>query len=422
MSNKNLIARRALLKSGSLALFASALGPIPLFMREAVAAPRKKVLVTIFQRFGMDGLLAVTPYADQHLAKLRPNLMLSHPGSGKPDARLELGDGFGLHPAFSALMPFYQEGRLAIVHGVGQPDPTRSHTTAQKWWETGVPGQPLEREGWLNRALVSARMESALLPAVSLTPEKPRIFYGAQPVTATADLQALMLHNHSPEEIAQLTQLYQNYGHTELSDAVSNSLMVAKILSEQQARRAAASTVAYPENSKLADSLRDIASLIKADVGLQLAFAESRKSPNGKGTWDTHSNAATVASDGPFPQMANDLSQSLSAFMADLGPYQDDVIVTTLTDFGRNVVENKRMGTDHGRATAMFVLGGGVKGGQVYGELPERFDRDALEDGMDLPVTTDFREVLSSLLHKQLGIADAGAVFPGWKGAGLPLV
>ena len=411
--------RRALLKSGGVALFAAASGALPLFLPRASAAParRQKTIVTIFQRFGMDGLLAVAPYADQGLARLRPNLMLSHPGSGKADARLELGDGFGLHPAFKAFKPFYDEGRLAIVHGVGSPDNTRSHTEAQRWWESGAPGDPRCRDGWLNRALAGVDDSQSLLPAVALTQQRPHIFYGARPVTTAADIGTLTIGADSGQYWQQLRELYRSSDHPGLREAAGNGLELSAILARQPA-----ATAAYPEGSQLAASLRDIARLIKADVGLQLAFADSRDSPNGKGTWDTHSNAATVAADGPFPQMAGDLADSLAAFMADLGPRQDDVIVVTLTDFGRNVVENEGLGTDHGRATAMFVLGGSVRGGQVYGSLPERFERDGLEDGMDLPVTTDFRSVLTPLLQQHLGLDRTGVVFPDWQGPSLPIL
>lgn len=409
--------RRTLLKFGGVALFAAS-GALPVLLPKATASPygRQKTIVTIFQRFGMDGLLAVTPYADQGLARLRPNLMLSHPGSGKADARLELGEGFGLHPAFKAFMPFYDEKRLAIVHGVGSPDNTRSHLQAQRWWESGTPGDPSYRDGWLNRALAGVDDHQALLPGVALTQQRPHIFYGTHPVTTAADIGTLTLGADSAHYEQQLQELYRHSDHPALREAAVTGLELSTLLASRPT-----TTVAYPEGSQLAASLRDIARLIKADVGLQLAFADSRDSPNGKGTWDTHSNAATIAPDGPFPQMASDLADSLAAFMTDLGPRQDDVIVVTLTEFGRNVVENEGLGTDHGRGTAMFVLGGSVRGGQVYGSLPERFERDALEDGMDLPVTTDFRSVVTTLLQQHLDLAHTDRVFPGWQGSALPI-
>lgn len=412
--------RRALLKSGGLVLFAAGSSVLPSLAQAHRSGhsqgKRKKILVTIFQRFGMDGVLAVTPYADAGLARLRPNLMLSAPGSGRPDARLELGNELGLHPAFAPMMPLYHDGRLAIIQAVGQPDPTRSHDIAQRWWETGTPGDHSREDGWLGRAQLQLR-NPALLPAVALTAERPRIFYGKQAVTATATVDSLLPAPGSEALLAQLQTLYRQSSRDALQQAALDSLALGQLLQQQPQ-----SSVAYPENSRLGDSLRDIARLIKADVGLQLAFAESRESPNGKGTWDTHANASSTEAGGPFPPMAHDLSASLAAFMSDLGSYQDDVVVITHTDFGRNVVENPAQGTDHGRATTMFVLGSPVQGGQVYGSLPERFDRDVLEDGMDLPVTTDYRSVVVPILQSHLGLTDTHSIFPGWQGPGLEVI
>jgi uncharacterized protein (DUF1501 family) len=411
--------RRTLLKSGAVALFAAASGPLPLFVERAAAhavsaasatAARPKVLVTLFLRFGMDGLMAVTPYTDAHLAKLRPNLMLSAPGTGRENSRLELGDGFGLHPAMASMLPLYQSRELAIIHGVGSPHPTRSHGTAQLWWESGTPGDRSNSDGWLNKAAVALPAGAqSLLPAVALTEQRPRIFYGHHPVTNIRNLEQLSLQGESMEFLQQLEAQYRQQSNPVLRETASAGLELARVLSRQPAASAA-----YPAGSTLGASLRDIAQLIKADVGLQLAFADSNQSPDRKGTWDTHSNSAALG--GPFGVMARDLADSLAAFRADLGDRWEDVTVVTLTDFGRTVLENKRVGTDHGRATAMLVLGGDVHGGNVLGQLPERFERDALEDRMDLPVTTDYRAVLGNLLQTRLGIADLGAVFPGWLG------
>ena len=418
MDNRKPLQRRALLKLAGMTTLASTSGSFAALGHATAtpAASRKKVVVTIFQRFGMDGLLAVCPYTDQRLAALRPNLMLSHPGSGHADARLELGSGFGLHPAFAPLAPFYRDGRLAIVHGVGSPDNTRSHSEAQRWWESGAPGDRSQRDGWLNRSLAALAPSGQALPAVALTHERPRIFYGDQPVTVADDLAGLSLPADAGFR-ARLRRLYEAHEHPALASAARQALTLSSVLTDE-----AKPETAYPEGSALGASLRDIAQLIRADLGLQLAFTESRESPNGRGTWDTHSNAAKTDANGPFPQMAGDLAASLAAFMEDLGPHQDDVIVVTLTDFGRNVVENERQGADHGRATAMFVLGGSVRGGHVYGTLPERFERDALEDAMDLPVTTDYRSVLAPVLEQHLGLASLEQVFPGWRGQAVALL
>ena len=417
--------RRTLLKSGGIAMFAAGGVLPPFIMRSARAAEgpaefeRQKVVVTIFQRFGMDGLMAVTPYDDERLAKLRPSFMLGRPGSGEPMERIDLDGRFGLHPGFAPLLPMFRDGDLAIVHAAGSPHNTRSHGEAQLWWESGTPGNHRTTDGWLNRALGQAAVREGLpLRAVAATPERPRIFYGDQAAATLADADSLSLdvaESLSADGVAAtLRSLYSQAGNELVRASGLSGLETARILSEAKSARERNGN--YPEDSAFAESLSEIAWLIKANVGLQVAFAESRTAgERDRGTWDTHSNQA--AADGPFPLMADDFSRALVAFFDDLGSLRDDVVVVTLTDFGRNVVENEGIGTDHGRATAMFVMGGPVKGGRVYGELPERFERDALEDLMDLPVTTDFRSVIASLTARQLGVRDDSAVFPGWNGS-----
>lgn len=421
--------RRLLLQSGGLALFTA--GAVPAFLTAAAGAAdggiaaRRKVLVTVFQRLGMDGLSAVAPYADAGLAGLRPRLMLLPPGSGEPHAYLDLDGRFGLHPSFAPLAPLYRDGRLAIVHGVGSPHTTRSHPLAQLWWESGAPGDRRRTDGWLNRALaaVPGRADTPLR-AVALSRSRPRIFYGDEPVVSVDSLGALSLDfgGRGPEDAAlgRLEGLYRDAEHPLLPAAAGDAFEAARALAAAAPDPAAETQAGYPADSSFAMSLAGIARLIKADVGLQLAFADSRTGSGGDGNWDTHSNQASMQ--GPFARVAQDFSASLAAFWNDLGPRRDDVVLVTLTEFGRNVVENRDAGTDHGRATAMFVLGESVRGGHVYGTLPERFERDALDDGMDLPVTTDFRSVLAGVLAAQLGIADDDLVFPGWTGERLSLI
>lgn len=416
--------RRMILKSGGLALFAASAGALPMFVGRAAqaaerdAGARPKVLVTIFQRFGMDGLMAVTPYDDDRLAKLRPSMILPRPGSGEAHARIDLDGHFGLHPAFAPLLPMFRDGSLAIVHAAGSPHNTRSHSEAQLWWESGTPGNRATADGWLNRAVAAAAVDADVpLRAVSMTRERPRIFYGRQATASIEDVDTLHL-TLGPEGPAfeALRSMYRNADHELLRAAGARSFEVARILDEAGSRP----RVLYPADSQFGASLAAIAHLIKANVGLQVAFAESRTAgPGDLGTWDTHSNQAAM--DGPFPLMADDFARSLAAFWQDLGERRDDVVVVTLTDFGRNVVENAGTGTDHGRATAMFVLGNAIHGGRVYGTLPERFERDALEDGLDLPVTTDFRSVLSALTAMQLQVEDDTQVFPDWHGERMPI-
>lgn len=418
--------RRLFLKSSGLAMFAAGSGVLPGFVQAAASAVSSshgtKTLVVIFQRFGMDGLMAVTPYADQHLARLRPDLMLSPPGSGKDNARIDLDGKFGLHPSMAPLAPLFQDGELAIIHGSGSPHNTRSHTEAQLWWESGAPGDRSVDDGWLNRALAQVPSSDLPLQAVALGNERPRALYGELPVSTIANLEGLSLAlpnaSHATQVSQQLRKLYSQHGNEILKRAGLNGLEIAQLV--RHAGASEQSNIAYPQGSAFGNSLREIARLIKADMGLQLAFAESQSTPDGRGSWDSHSDQASLS--GPMAAVAGDFAHSIAAFWKDLGERREDVVLVTMTDFGRNVVQNAGVGTDHGRATATFVLGGNILGGHVYGELPERFDRDALEDQMDLPVTTDFRSIMSALTESQLGIKDHQRVFPGWRGNTFPIV
>lgn len=417
--------RRMLLKSGGMALFAASTSTLPAFLGRVAGAAepngKERVLVTIFQRSGMDGLFAVTPYDDARLAALRPNLMLPRPGSGEPHARIDLDGRFGLHPSFEPLLPHFRDGSLAFVHGAGSPDNTRSHSVAQLWWESGTPGNHRTADGWLSRAVDAAGIgEDTPLNVVSMTEARPRILYGDRAAACIEDVELLNVAFKGDSATAALRNLYSRSDNVLLRQAGQNSLDFARILDEA---KSGASAVHYPERSSFAHGLREIAHLIKADVGLRVAFAESATGGTPgpvRGTWDSHSNEAAM--DGPFPTIAGDFSQSLAAFWEDLGAHRDRVVVVTMTDFGRNVVENEGIGTDHGRATAMIVLGENIDGGKVHGTLPERFERDALEDGMDLPVTTDFRSVISSLTAAQLGVRSDSSVFPGFNGARMPIL
>lgn len=422
-----MITRRALLQTGGMVAFASGVAA-PLFLSRAAEAATgrhgSKVLVVVYQRFGMDGLIAVAPYADESLRKLRPDLLLPAPDSGKENALVELGNGYGLNPWLSALAPLYREGSLACVQAAGSPDTTRSHLDAAQWWESGTPGVRATPDGWLNRAVHAAGDDPArALRMVSMTAEQPRALYGVQPAVAITDLGQLQFgmaqaQAHADAATRAVHKMYAKSADAQLRQAAVQSLEISRAL----AARKSAGKTEYP-GTAFGKGLRDIATLIKADVGLQVAFAESRNGTDEKGSWDTHSQALDAGNQFGFPAIAQDFAQSVAAFWRDLGRRREDVVLVTHTDFGRNVVQNADRGCDHGRATTMFVLGENVAGGRVHGRLPERFEREALEDQMDLPVTTDYRAVLASLAGAQLGIdaSHDSKVFPGWSGERFPI-
>ncbi|MGB2868068.1 MAG: DUF1501 domain-containing protein [Bacteroidota bacterium] len=394
------------------------MGGNPLFLNRVALATRalspfekRKILVAIFQRGAMDGLMAVTPFNDPMLMKLRPRLGMSAAQSKGAEALLDLDGRFGLHPALSPFGPLYKEGRLAIVHGVGSPDPTRSHFDAQDYMETGTPGRKGTQSGWLNRASGLLGHDATPFRAVALTPALPRSLYGDFPALAIANLDDFGVRVPGGKSLAQAAgesfeTLYEQTSQQLLQGTGKDSFDAIKILSKAEVQKyRPAEGVEYPK-SPLGHSLSQIAQLVKSDVGLEVAFAETIG-------WDTHVQQGTV--NGQFAAHANDLSRSIAAFWKDVEPYQDDIVLMTMTEFGRTVHENGSGGTDHGRASCSFILGNAVSGGKVYGEVPALVP-EQLDDRRDLPVTTDFRAMFSEVAGKHLNTTKEDILFPGWNG------
>jgi uncharacterized protein (DUF1501 family) len=275
--------------------------------------------------------------------------------------------------------------------------------------ETGTPGRKGTPSGWLNRAVGLLGHEGSPFRAVSMTSALPRSLYGDEPALAVTDLADF----RAPSAGQSFEALYKETSQEVLRDTADDTFQAMDMLTpEKVARYRPANGAEYP-TSPLGQALRQIALLIKSDVGLEVAFAES-------GGWDTHVQQGTV--NGSFARQARDLAQSIHAFWTDLGPsWQDDVLLSTMTEFGRTVRENGSGGTDHGHGSCLFVLGNQVQGGRIHGAFPG-LDREILYEGRDLPVTTDFRAVFCELAGKHLGIKDDGRLFPGWTGKRLPLL
>ncbi|MEM7482340.1 MAG: DUF1501 domain-containing protein [Acidobacteriota bacterium] len=421
MSEREGLKRRAFLKAGGLALVSLGVGPS--FLHRAAwgaagaqAFRRRKVLVTIFQRGAMDGLMAVPPAEDANLRRLRPRLAMSLARNAGPEGALDLGVGFGLHPALAPLESYWKDRRLAIVHAVGSPDATRSHFDAQDYMESGTPGRKGTPDGWLNRVVGQLGHEASPFRAVSLTNAMPRSLYGDEPALAVADLRRFRVDLPETAGVGEVASrgfesLYAETSQRLLQDTAQDTFEAMETLDKLDVSRYRPARQARYPRSPLGRALQQIAFLIKSDVGLEVAFAES-------GGWDTHVQQGTAQ--GSFARRAGDLAQSIHAFWTDLGTYRDDVTLMTMTEFGRTVAENGSGGTDHGHGSCLFILGGEVDGGRVHGTFPG-LDRDSLYEGRDLPVTTDFRAVFSEVAGHHLRIADRSTLFPGWSGKGLPL-
>ena len=415
--------RRAFMKSGAMALFATGIaGGIPTFIARAANSvksnlpyKKNKALVCIFQRGAMDGLMAVSPYADPAFKMARPTLYMSP--STTQGKQFDLDGKFGLHPAFESLYPYFGEQRMAIVHGVGSPNTTRSHFDAQDYMESGTPFNKGTASGWLNRAVGLLGHDATPFRAVSMTSAMPRSLYGDNEAVAINNLQDFAIQMKGNPMAANMVagsfeELYDQTTNKLLNRAGKESFNAMKMLNVNNIKNYQPTAgVVYPA-SPLGNSLKQIAVLIKMNIGLEVAFAES-------GGWDTHFNQG--AANGTFARNVKDFSDSIAAFWKDLAAYQEDVTVMTMTEFGRTAAQNGTGGTDHGRASCLFVLGNDVLGGKVYNNIKSLAKED-LEDGRDLPVSTDFRSVFSAVANNHLKINNNGILFPTWDGKQLNLM
>lgn len=407
--------RSAFIKGAGLALFGIGVGGVPTFIAKAANSFKEqklykkgKILVCVFQRGAMDGLMAVTPFTDEFLKAARPTIFMEA-GNGKP--LIDLDGRFGLHPGFKIFEPLFREKRLAIVHGIGSPNNTRSHFDAQDFMESGTPFNKGTNSGWLNRAVGLLGHDATPLRAVSVTSSLPRSLYGDNPALAINNLQDFAIQMRGNTKAATMVSksfedLYDEASSSLLKETGKESFDAIKMLQKSNTKNYQTANGAVYPNSALGNSLKQIAQLIKMNVGLEIAFAEH-------GGWDTHFNQGT--DQGVFARNATDLSNSIAAFWTDLGQLQDDVTIMSMTEFGRTVKQNGTNGTDHGRGSCNFIIGNNVNGGKVHG-IVKPLSTDNLEDGRDLAVTTDFRAVFSEVATQHLNITGNATLFPDWKG------
>jgi uncharacterized protein (DUF1501 family) len=299
----------------------------------------------------------------------------------------------------------FDQGHLAIVDAVGSPDPTRSHFDAQDYMESGTPGRKATQDGWMNRALPKVAGKVSPVRAVSLGPVLPRCMRGPMPAVAMQTIEGFQVRN--AEAARQFEQMY-TAAQDPLMQAAGRETFeaVAMLQAIQRQQYTPAAGADYPRG-RFGQSLRQVAQLIKGDVGVEMAFADI-------GGWDHHVNELGARpSEGALANLLREYGEALSAFWKDMGDRMNDVVVVTMSEFGRTAKENGNRGTDHGHANSMFVMGGGVKGGKVYGKWPG-LEKEQLHEGRDLALTTDFRDVLGELVLRHLGNPSLGTVFPGY--------
>jgi uncharacterized protein (DUF1501 family) len=398
--------RRVFLRNSALAVVGTA--AVPSFLTRAAFGVvenggRTKRLVVIFQRGAADGLNIVVPHAEPQYYAMRPSINIPK------KAVLDLDGFFGLHPALAALQPLWQQRHLAIVHAAGSPDATRSHFDAQDFMETGTPGVKITDDGWLNRSLrnLTHTPQDSPFRAIALGPSLPRILSGSEPAVAMNSINDFSVGGRNPKNSPAANAFEAMYDHS--SDTVLHGTgeetfdAVRMLKAADPGKYAPAVGANYPKG-RFGDSLRQLAQLIKANLGVQVAFADI-------GGWDHHVNEG--ATEGQLANVLGDFSQSLAAFWTDLGDLGEDTVIVTMSEFGRTARENGNRGTDHGHANVMFVLGGPVKGGKVYGRWPG-LDQSQLYEGRDLALTTDFRQVIGEAVARHMGNKNLAQVFPGF--------
>jgi uncharacterized protein (DUF1501 family) len=402
--------RRYFLKQGGIGLVG--FSTMPAFLQRAVASTPgagKKQLVVLFQRGAADGLNIVVPFGEPNYYRMRPSIAIPRPRAGADNAAIDLDGFFGLHPGLAPLWPLFQKNELAIVHAAGSPDPTRSHFDAQDYMESGTPGVKATEDGWLDRAVGTIPEENASpFRAVAMGPNLPRMLQGSTAAMAIPDLRQFKVQPQSVAMAnvaeggfeAMYAQTVDQALHGTGAETFEAIDMLRKI---DTLKYPPENGAVYPKNA-VGQRLQQIGQMIKANIGVEVLFLDC-------GGWDNHVNEG--GAQGQLANLLRDLGQSLAAFHQDMGVRMADIVVVTMSEFGRTAKENGNRGTDHGHANCMFVMGGDVKGGRVYGKWPG-LDEHQLNEGRDLALTTDFRSVVGEILTRHLGVKNLAPVFPGF--------
>ncbi|HLJ54564.1 MAG TPA: DUF1501 domain-containing protein [Chthonomonadaceae bacterium] len=445
------ITRRLFMKNGAIALASIGLEPIagPMFLRqtafaaETTAQKRKKTLICIFQRGAADGLSIVAPHGDPDLYRHRSTLAVQRPGrANAQNAAIDLDGFFGFHPALAPFVPIFRSGHLAVVHACGSPDTTRSHFDAQDYMESGAPGNKRIADGWLSRTVLACPEDRAKLATAAASPFRavalggdhglPRSLQGDAGALAIPDLHTFGIGvpemaqagrragNGNRRRGAMLAEpemqsagaaavtggfesLYENAVGDVLHGTGKESFEAIAVLNKlTPGSYAPASGAVYPAG-RFGESLKQVAQLVKANVGVEVAFAEM-------GGWDTHTNQPAR-----LTQQLREFGQGVAALYNDLGDAMSDVVILTMSEFGRTARQNGNNGTDHGHATCFFALGGAVNGGKVLGKWPG-LAPEQLYENRDLALSTDFRAVFGEVAVRHLGAQGLAKIFPGYAG------
>ena len=371
-------------------------------MKNAYAA-NGKTLIVIFQRGGCDGLNTVVPYGEDEYYNLRPNIAISPPGSGANSA-LNLNGFFGFHPAMTGLYNIFQQGDLAVLPTVHYNNANRSHFSSQDFIESGVPNQSL-LDGWLNRYISSVQRESELRSVSFGT--LAHSLKGSQPIVTVNNLASIKEDDNAHRDVLQ--RIYQNVpananqSRSLVSQHGTLALDNISILEQFSNTNYTVENGAVYPNSNFGQQLKDVAQLIKSGIGLEVATVSSKG-------WDHHSNQG--GAQGTQANRLTEFSSGIEALYKDLGSYMNDVVMLTVSEFGRTAKQNASLGTDHGNAASWFVIGRQVNGG-IYGDWPGLLP-EQLYKGRYLAHTVNFSDVFAEVISRHLGASESlSAALPG---------
>jgi uncharacterized protein (DUF1501 family) len=425
-----MLTRRVFLRGSAIVMAGMGVAPGWLARAAAAGSKKRKTLVAIFMRGAADGLNIVVPFGDKRYRELRPTLAIAPPApqtnasvntilpngaavvvNGPNGGSIDLDGTFALNGAMQPLQTLWDKHQLAIVVATGSPDNSRSHFDAQDSMECGTPGKNTG-DGWLNRALPAAADQASSMRAIALGNQVPHCLRGSNEVIAVGNLQQFNVGDQSAAAIMQ--SMYATTPDASLGrtgkDAFEAMRVIRSIQDTPQTAPAVAPGTGAPliaQAGEFGRNLQQLARLLKAEAGVEVAFADIVG-------WDHHGNENQQ-----LPNLLRQLSAGITAFCQEMGDRMEDVVLVTMSEFGRTAEENGNGGTDHGHGSFMMVIGGPVHGGKLYGKWPG-LEKEQLFEGRDLAVTTDYREVLSELVRGHLGQENLNTVFPGFQ-PGRPL-
>ena len=393
--------RRKFLQVSSMASTVPMLGGNIILNAEAEESSTGQLMICLFLRGGADGLNIVAPVGDSDYSVLRPTIGVPTPGTAE-DAGIDLDGFFALNPAMEPILKYYDSGDLAFIQATGLMNTSHSHFDAQDLMDRGVTNFAVAFDGWLNRYLALDPELQSTFRAIGIGGSTPKSLQGDNPtisINRIADFGLTLGGDVGPVMENALEGIFNK--NTLLDQQAQAALAAISQLSEADPGQYEPENGAEYPQSEIGNRLMELGQLIKSGLAMEVVSLDF-------GGWDHHNAENAV-----LPGMLNDLSSSLDAFMTDMGERMQNITLVTMSEFGRRAYQNASLGTDHGHGSFMFTLGGGVKGGQVYGDWPGLGDGQLVYNG-DLAATTDYRTVLTELLGSRFGVDDPDRIFPDY--------